>query len=64
MPDLAQLEAARTPLPFTTARAGYTVTRVGRAIYLNAREIPDTDALDLSIALARAVHENATEEPR
>lgn len=57
MPDLAGLEAVRVPLPYTTGRDGYTVAISGGCIYLNARPLTRTDALDLSAALARAVND-------
>lgn len=59
MPDLlAVLEAARKPLPFHTP-AGDVVSISDGAIYLNCRPLNRVDALDLSAALARAVHETA-----
>lgn len=64
MPELAELEAARTRLPVVTD-AGDTVTVHDGVIYLNARRRTPTAALELSIALARAVHETTiTEVPR
>ncbi|MER7331620.1 MULTISPECIES: hypothetical protein [unclassified Micromonospora] len=56
MPDLADVEAARTRLPFITS-AGDTVSISGGVIYLNARPLPLLDVLDLSAALARAFNE-------
>jgi hypothetical protein len=56
MPDLAELEATRTPLPYTTGRADYTVSVRGNVIHLNHTALHHTDVLDLSVALRVAGH--------
>ncbi|MEV2239472.1 hypothetical protein [Micromonospora sp. NPDC049891] len=57
MADLAELDAVRMPLPFTTGRGGYTVAIHNGDIYLNARPLTRREALELSAALARAVND-------
>ncbi len=54
MADVALLAARRAVLPHTTA-GGHTVTVHAGRIYLNARPITPTDALDVCAALGRAV---------
>ncbi|MFI1194039.1 hypothetical protein ACH4T9_12390 [Micromonospora sp. NPDC020750] len=57
MSELASRTLTRTRLPFTTRR-GDTVTIAAGCIHLNGRPMVPVDALELSAALARAVHEN------
>jgi len=57
--DLAEIEAVRTRLPYTTARADFTVSTANRAVYLNGVRLNPTDALDLSVALRVAAERGA-----